>query len=574
MYHAPAYSQWQPFSQSNGTTPQSAQELLHSHDEFQNSNQPRTERARITDELKARLSQLQETDSISVIVTFAAQLDLSAFPIQRSSAGPMIRSLQALSKRSEQTLKDLLADEILKPKVRFFWINNTAALRATPKLVMKLANSPAIVQIDYDMPVRMTEEDTPLAAVSEPNPVWNISKIKVDSVWIRYGINGTGIVLGSMDTGIDTSHPALRGKWRGGNNSWIDIINGRSAPYDDHGHGTATIGVMVGGDGPGPLTTDIGVAYGAKVISAKVLDSTNSFSTASIVIAGAQWMLDPDGNPATNDFPHVINNSWYFFARGYTGFYSTVQAWRTVGIIPVFSIGNYGPGSGTTRSPADYNNCIGVGGTNINDGRYTYTSEGPSPVGSSFPPDLRKPDISAPGEGVVTSTLGGGYGLWSGTSFASPHVAATAGLMLQANAALDYDQILSILDSTAVDLGAPGYDYIFGYGRINALTAIGRVITSLENTRSEIPQRFSLSQNYPNPFNPNTTIRFAVSISAFVSLKVHNLLGQEVSILINEEKSPGDYTVTWNASGIASGVYFYRMQAGDLVETKKLILLR
>lgn len=94
---------------------------------------------------------------------------------------------------------------------------------------------------------------------------------------------------------------------------------------------------------------------------------------------------------------------------------------------------------------------------------------------------------------------------------------------------------------------------------------------------NEIPGRpdvFSLQQNFPNPFNPSTVIRFGVPSSKFISLKVHNLLGQEIATLVNEELRPGSYEVTWDASGFSSGVYFYRLQAGELADTKKLLLLR
>ena len=97
-----------------------------------------------------------------------------------------------------------------------------------------------------------------------------------------------------------------------------------------------------------------------------------------------------------------------------------------------------------------------------------------------------------------------------------------------------------------------------------------------------IPQEYSLSQNYPNPFNPSTTIEFTLPISSFVTLKIYNLLGQEVAILVADKRAAGIHKLNWNASGLANGVYLYRMEAGDprnnsgqvFVQTKKLILLR
>ncbi|MBM2841336.1 MAG: hypothetical protein HW412_1864, partial [Bacteroidetes bacterium] len=89
-----------------------------------------------------------------------------------------------------------------------------------------------------------------------------------------------------------------------------------------------------------------------------------------------------------------------------------------------------------------------------------------------------------------------------------------------------------------------------------------------------IPTEYALGQNYPNPFNPSTKIQFAVKTREIVSLKVYDVIGREVATLVNEEKKPGSHTATFNASTLASGVYFYRLTAGDFVETKKLMLLR
>ncbi|MHB8581590.1 MAG: T9SS type A sorting domain-containing protein [Ignavibacteriaceae bacterium] len=85
---------------------------------------------------------------------------------------------------------------------------------------------------------------------------------------------------------------------------------------------------------------------------------------------------------------------------------------------------------------------------------------------------------------------------------------------------------------------------------------------------------YSLSNNYPNPFNPVTTINYTIAVKDFVTIKVYDLLGKEIATLVNEEKNSGSYSVEFNASKLSSGVYFYRMQAGGFVETKKLILLK
>lgn len=91
---------------------------------------------------------------------------------------------------------------------------------------------------------------------------------------------------------------------------------------------------------------------------------------------------------------------------------------------------------------------------------------------------------------------------------------------------------------------------------------------------SGYPKQFALLQNYPNPFNPATTISFTLPSRSFVSLKVFDGLGREVATIVSGEMSAGSYSKQWDASGLPSGVYFYRLQAGSFTETKKLILLR
>ena len=90
----------------------------------------------------------------------------------------------------------------------------------------------------------------------------------------------------------------------------------------------------------------------------------------------------------------------------------------------------------------------------------------------------------------------------------------------------------------------------------------------------ELPKSFSLGQNYPNPFNPTTIIRFAIQSTSFVSLKIYDILGREVSTLANEQKSPGIYEVNFNASRLSSGIYFYQLRAGTNVETKRMMLIK
>ena len=106
-------------------------------------------------------------------------------------------------------------------------------------------------------------------------------------------------------------------------------------------------------------------------------------------------------------------------------------------------------------------------------------------------------------------------------------------------------------------------------------TDLPQIITSVDDeTQGKIPDEFKLFQNYPNPFNPSTNISFRIAEIRFVRLKIYDIIGNEVATLANEEKLPGEYTVLFNASGLSSGIYFYYLSAGNISETKKMLLLR
>jgi len=111
------------------------------------------------------------------------------------------------------------------------------------------------------------------------------------------------------------------------------------------------------------------------------------------------------------------------------------------------------------------------------------------------------------------------------------------------------------------------------------------LVTGIESKKI-VASKFNLNQNYPNPFNPTTTIKYSIptplnppfakegNTGGFVTLKVYDVLGKEIATLVNKEQQSGNYKVTFNASSLPSGIYFYRLQSGNFVETKKLILLK
>ena len=107
-----------------------------------------------------------------------------------------------------------------------------------------------------------------------------------------------------------------------------------------------------------------------------------------------------------------------------------------------------------------------------------------------------------------------------------------------------------------------------------ALKVPSGTIAQVNISNPNIPENYSLKQNFPNPFNPTTTIRYSIPKAVHITIKVYNIIGQLVATLIDEYKQAGNYEIKFNGSNLSSGVYFYRMQAGNFVEVKKLILLK
>jgi photosystem II stability/assembly factor-like uncharacterized protein len=137
----------------------------------------------------------------------------------------------------------------------------------------------------------------------------------------------------------------------------------------------------------------------------------------------------------------------------------------------------------------------------------------------------------------------------------------------------------AIVDSTIKVLPTVGGSqkvYLKSYvdGRAYLSAPIQTDVTVDVEDESTMPQKYALSQNYPNPFNPTTTISYSIPERSSVELKIYNSIGEEIAALVNTVKEPGKYTVKWNASGLASGIYFYKITAGEFAESKKMVLLR
>ncbi len=447
------------------------------------------------------LSALELQDEAEFIVFMQQQTDLSAayaLGAREEKGRYVFEQLRETARRSQQNVLAQLRDS--GAAYRPYWIANMIWVRGDRTVLESVAANPEVVAIYANPYIRLS---LPLPAESPlPYPPSgiepNLSHIRVPQVWLQ-GVTGQGVVIGGQDTGYDWDHPALLGKYRGWNGTtadhsynWHDAIHSGGGgcgadspePCDDFGHGTHTLGIMVGDDGG---ANQIGVAPGAKWIGCRNMNQgVGSPMTYSECF---QWFLAPtDANGANPDpslAPHVVNNSWACPpSEGCNDaiiLQTVVENVRAAGIVVVSSAGNYGGGCGTVQyPPAIYDASFSVGATDNSDNIAGFSSRGPVTADGS---NRLKPDVVAPGVGIRSSLPGGGYGTLSGTSMAAPHVAGLVALLISTNPLLagDVDSVEAAIRESAAPLtgvqecggvsGSTIPNNTYGYGRIDALDA-------------------------------------------------------------------------------------------------------
>lgn len=410
----------------------------------------------------------------------------------------VVARLRERAERSQRRAIELLRRRLASGQVahyRSYWIANVLVIEGGLEAAVTLALLPEVMAIEPNRTIQLTLPEVGATSQSGPGIAWGVDKIDADRVWGELGITGRGIVVANMDSGVDWTHPDLQPKYRGynpdnpmgsdHNYNWFDFTRtypGAPGPTSASGalaaHGTHVMGTMVGSSPDGNTVT--GVAPGAQWIAVKVFDDRGEAPLANI-LAGFQWLLAPTDlegrNPDPSKAPDVICNSWGDNRPldELPPYLDWVSALRAAGIITVFSAGNDGPGAGTIDAPALYTNTLAIGATDSNDAIYTRSSRGPSPWGQI------KPDVVAPGVAIVSTLPGGRYDTFLGTSMAAPHAAGTIALMLEADRrvfgvpTMTITTTERILRETAVDLGHPGPDNTYGYGRINAYAAVRAV---------------------------------------------------------------------------------------------------
>jgi subtilisin family serine protease len=494
-------------------------------------------------------------EMLKAVLVLRSQADLStiAAPSRAARIGATVRALRQRAAQTQAGLVSLLAQRRalgLVTRVQPLWIQNAIGVEATPAVLDELAARPEIRVIRPDLTVRAPVPTAATAALtSSALAEDNLTRINAPALWDN-GFRGQGIVVASMDTGVDVSHPDLAGRWRGGTNSWYDPYGEHpTTPVDINGHGTQTMGVIVGGDAGG---TAIGVAPDARWIAVKMFDDRGT-ATSTAIHLGYQWLLDPDHDPATADAPNVVNNSWTLSGGGCNlDFQQDLRSLRSAGILPVFAAGNFGPSSGTVFSPANNPEAVSVGDTDDTDTIDPFSSRGPSACAGTVAPKL-----TAPGVGIRTSDLFGGYVEETGTSLAAPHVTGALALLLSAAPGLSADRQEGALESGAADLGVPGADNDFGYGRLDALAAYTWLSVTPDFSVSVSPSTASTS--------PGGAVSFTVSVAPVngfggdVSLDIGGLPGTQASATFNPAVITGasgsSQLPVSTTSAIATGSY-------------------
>ena len=369
-----------------------------------------------------------------------------------------------------------------------YYLVNAIEVNGGPILRAYLAAQPEVDRILDSPHLRPLPASVPVSSGSVPAPTglgWNVTSIGADRVWEELGVTGKGIVVGQSDSGVQGDHPALRENYRGRNGqqdlNWLDPWNHTLMPADIGGHGTHTLGSMVGRGG-------IGIAPDAEWFGC--VNLARNIGNPAWYLNCMQFMLapyPPNSDPLKDGKPrlaaYVINNSWGcppLEGCDPNALFSAVGALKAAGIFVVGSAGNEGPRCGSVSDPiALYADVFTVGAIDEWGNVASFSSRGPVGVDGS---GRIKPDILAPGVDVLSSMPNSTYESNSGTSMAGPQVVGVVALMWSAQPKLigNVDRTRQILQETARPYTGPRDDCstgsipdnTAGYGVVDAYAAV------------------------------------------------------------------------------------------------------
>lgn len=390
---------------------------------------------------------------------------------------------------------DLLTwlDAAALPATRYYLVNGVE-VHANALRRWQISRRPDVARVLYSPALRPLPEAPAFEPGDSdpPNEIpWGIEAIGAPRVWEELGVTGEGVVVGQSDSGVDAGHPALADSFRGrgGANdyNWFDPWTGSAQPYDANGHGTHTLGTVLGQDG-------IGVAPGAVWFGCANL--VRNLGNIAAYLDCMQFMLAPhpqQGDPLHEGDPalaaDVSTNSWAcppsIEGCDQETLWLATAALRAAGVFFVAAAGNEGPACNSLRTPpGNYGNVLSVGALDPGGDLAIFSNRGPA---TESPDGNTAPDLLAPGVEVTSAWPGGTWRTIEGTSMATPHVAGVVALMWSANPSLrgNIDATERILQETASDYKGPASpcetdgqapDSAAGFGVLDAYAAVKRAL--------------------------------------------------------------------------------------------------
>jgi len=411
------------------------------------------------------------------------------------------------------------AEEI--PQLRVKRIKVPAAAR--DKIKAALAKNPNVSFVEENY---LAE---PLATPNDPSYVsqWHLPKIAAPAGWdITTGSSTVDIAI--LDTGVDPAHPDLAGKLLPGFNFYTNT----SDTHDVYGHGTKVAGsaAAMANNAAGVA----GVAWQNPIMPLVISDSTG-YATYARMASAMTYAVDHGVRIINISFGGSTSSSTLQNAVNY--------AWNK-GAVIFAAASNYN--TSTPYYPAACTNVVSVSATDANDAKASFSN-----YGSTI-------DIAAPGVSILTTTNGGGYGSVSGTSFSSPIAAGLGALILSVNPTLTNAQVVDIITRNADDIGTPGFDQYFGYGRINVLKSLTAAKNAVALSDATAPKASITSPTSASTVKGKASVAVAASDNVSVA---------KVDLRINgapfATTTTAPFSFLWDTTTTPDGTYTLEAVAYD-----------